>query len=128
MYIVWKALGCPTPRRVILAPENGERGEKGPLCSKEVLKLSKPNAGKANFKVQGHNLGLNFVFNVNEALVICIIIPLLPSFFCFPLTVSLWNFPNIKILKTLKNVLKIITMEEMGEQFLYSVVYGKLVW
>lgn len=78
-------------------------------------------------KVQGHNLGLNFVFNVNETLVIYIIIPLLPSFFIFPSQFLCDNFPSIKILKTLKNVLKIISMEEMGDQFLYSILYGILV-
>lgn len=74
-------------------------------------------------KVQCQDLDLNFVFSVNEALVICIIICLLLSFFFSSHSfLVLIHSPSINILNTLKNVLKIVTMEEMREQFLIDMI------
>lgn len=73
-------------------------------------------------KVQGHDLDLHFLFNVNEALVIHIVIPLLLSFFFVSLSVSWSLLPQHKYSRDFKNVFKIITTEEMGEQFLTGTI------
>lgn len=73
-------------------------------------------------KVQGHDLDLHFLLNVNEALVIHIVIPLLLSFVFVSLSVSWSLLRQHKYSRDFKNVLKIITTEEMGEQFLTGTI------